>query len=180
MKADISLIYQTTTMEKVFRFSDFLMFLLGALVCFLLMTSCSKPNDLSRTTSDNSVPKIEFVYNGELKQYFDISAGSSRTSGVKYYTLVGTKAPQGDNVFSMTILTDSLKAGSYNMNTGIVSFQEGKTVCLNKNNAFTVTITSNVNGLINGTFQGTFYNASTSSDASCIQGKIENIQLIYK
>jgi hypothetical protein len=162
-------------MKKLFGWSDLLLVFLGFMIAFV-MFSCSKPNDLSRPAADNST-KIEFQYNGELKQYFDISAGSSKTSGVKYYTLVGTKTPSGNNVFSMTILTDSLRAGSYNMNTGVVSFQEGTTVALNKNNAFVVTITSNVNGLINGTFEGTML--ANSKDASCLHGKIENVQLQY-
>jgi hypothetical protein len=145
----------------------------------VLVTSCSKPNDIARPMSGND-SKLEFSLDGSLKTYVDVSAGVAKVTGVNVYSFVGTKAPSQANIFTLSFITDSLRVGSYSVTTGVVSFREGNTVATNVSSTdFIVKITSNVNGLINGTFSGTLYNHTTQKNSTCIQGKIENIQLRY-
>lgn len=159
-------------------------FLIALLACLTAsLVSCSKANDLTPNTAV-SVPdqsKIEFSLYGNTKTYTQVNASAQTMTGVRVYTFVGTKNPAAENIFSMTFMTDSLRPGSYSVNTGVVDYREGSTVVSNVYSTnFTVTITSNVNGLVNGTFAGTLYDHSTGSNCAIVQGKIENIQLLYR
>lgn len=146
----------------------------------LVLASCSKPNDdLARPNSDNE-SKIEFSLDGSQKTYIDVSAGVARVTGVNVYSFVGTKNPSNANIFNLSFPADSLRPGSYNVKTGVVSFREGNVIATNVSSVdFVVTITSNVNGLVNGSFSGTLYNHSTQKNSTCVHGLIQNIQLRY-
>lgn len=163
------MISQTDTMKKIF-------FFLSALI---VLASCSKPNDIARPgAAEQSM--IEFKLDGSLKTYYDVNAGVDHITGTNVYSFVGTKAPTGTNIFMLSFVTDSLRAGTYNVNTGVVSFREAGVIATNVSSTdFTVTITSNVHGLINGSFSGTLYNHTTGQNSLVVQGRIENIQIIY-
>lgn len=147
------------------------------------LVSCTKSNDITRnevsTVPDQS--KIEFSVYNSVKTYTQVVASAQQITGVRVYTFVGTKNPVAENVFTLTFMTDSLRPGTYNVNTGVVDFREGSTVISNVSSTnFTVTIASNVNGLVNGTFAGTMYDHTTGRNCDFVQGKIENIQLSYR
>lgn len=153
----------------------FLIAFLAGLLASLV--SCTKQQDFAQTTES----KIEFSLYNNVKTYTHVNAGMTRITGENIYSFVGDKEPAGDNFFSLTFMTDSLRAGTYDVGTGVVTFREGTHVVTNMTSSgFTVTINSNVNGLINGTFQGTLYDHQTNSNCTVLQGKIENIQLIYR
>lgn len=145
----------------------------------LVLASCSKPNDLARPNAVNE-SKIEFSLDGSQKTYVDVSAGVAHVTGVNVYSFVGTKNPTNDNIFNLSFPADSLRPGSYNVKTGVVSFREGTVIATNVSSTdFIVTITSNVNGLVNGSFSGTLFNHSTQKNSTCVHGLIQNIQLRY-
>lgn len=147
----------------------------------LILVSCSKPNDIGARPSANTESKIEFSLYNSLETYYQVNASAVTKTGVKVYSFVGTKNPVAENIFSMTFMTDSLRPGTYDVNTGVVNFREGNKIVTNAMSSnFTVTITSNVNGLVNGTFAGNLYDHSTSSNCTVVSGLIENIQLSYK
>lgn len=153
---------------------------LYAIVLFsvLLFTSCSKEQ---LREADPDQPKIEFSLYNDTKTYFDVNASAQTITGVKVYTFVGTKNPQAENIFTLSFMTDSLQPGSYNTNTGVVTFREGSKTATNISSTdFIVTITSNVNGLVNGTFTGTLFDHQTGSNCAVVSGKIEDIQLSYR
>lgn len=143
----------------------------------LILTACSRSSDDLNPRVDVDPSKIEFKLDGSLKTYFQVNAGVVRTQSTGMYTFVGTKATTGDNIFTLAIQCDSLRAGTYNVST--VTFREGSVVATNVNTSISVTITSNVNGLINGTFHGSLYNHSTSTNSTVLSGEIDNIQLRY-
>lgn len=141
--------------------------------------SCTKDQTLLAVDPGQD-SKIEFKFDGSLKQYFTISAGVAHVTGVNVYSFVGVKNPTNDNIFQLIFMTDSLRPGTYNVNTGVVAFREANTVATNISSTdFTVTITSNVNGLVNGTFKGTVYNQTASHNSTILEGLIQNIQLKY-
>jgi|SRR3972149_5469332 len=147
----------------------------------LTLASCSKNAERDLAAVDpGQDSKIEFKFDGNLKQYFTVSAGVAHVTGVNVYSFVGVKNPTNDNIFQLVFMTDSLRPGTYNVNTGIVAFREANTVATNISSTdFTVTITSNVNGLVNGSFKGTVYNQTASHNSTILEGLIQNIQLIY-
>lgn len=155
-----------------------LLFLIAIAFTF---ASCSKQSsDLAVDPGPNPESKIEFKFDGSLKQYFTVSAGVAHVTGVNVYSFVGVKNPTNDNIFQLIFMTDSLRPGTYNVNTGIVAFREVNTVATNISSTdFTVTITSNVNGLVNGSFKGTVFNQTASHNSTILEGLIQNIQLIY-
>lgn len=158
----------------------FKIFLIGILAGLLFsLASCSKENDFPNV--DPGQAKIEFSLYGSTKTYVEVNAGAQKITGTKVYSFVGTKSPAAENIFTLTFMTDSLRPGSYSVNTGVVNFREGTRVVTNVSSPdFMVNITSNVNGLVNGTFSGTLYDHQTGSNCAVINGKIENVQLVYR
>jgi len=150
--------------------------LLFVTVAFL-MASCAK-SDLSR---DGHEGKIEFTVQSGLKTYVDVAAAGVATGSQRMYSFVGTKAPSSENMFGLSFQTDSLRPGTYNVSSGVITFREGSQIFTSVNNLqFTVTITSNNGGLVNGTFSGTLYDHTTLNSCSVVNGSIQNIQLSYR
>lgn len=157
-----------TGMDIVFMFVIFLILLA------LGLSGCSKES-LSRVQSQ---PKIEFVMNGSLKQYNQVSGGAVTVTGGRMYSFVGIKEPTAENYFSLSFKTDSLRPGTYSVgNTGVVTFREGTYIATNNNTSFSVTITSNQSGTVNGTFTGNL--VCSGSPCSVNEGKLESISIVY-
>lgn len=127
-----------------------------------------KPNEVSR--------KIEFNIGGNDKTYVQVTASTATVSGIKTYSFVGTKDPTTDNYFNIVIMTDSLRPGTYSLPAGTVHWREGSTGANNIYSGFTVTISSNVNGLVNGSFLGTLQ-IYTGLNVPVVDGIIQNIQV---
>ena len=146
----------------------------------LFFASCTKQTDDLLAVPEQA--KIEFRIFSSLKSYSSVVASQQTIAGTKVFSFVGTKNPQAENIFSMTFTAADLKPGTYQVNTGVVSFREGNTVVTNSSasNNFFVTITSNKNGLVNGSFSGTLTDQSNNTNCTIIQGKLENIQLTYR
>lgn len=162
-------------------FPTAIFFLIAFLVAYLL-SSCSKEIELERG-GDIFEPRIQFgIYaDTAAKTYFKINAASQQVTGVRVYSIVATKAPEATNYFSLTFLADSLRPGTYNTNTGVVNFREGNRILSNATAAsFTVTITKNVDGLIQGTFKGKLYDHNAGNEVEIFDGRIEDVQLIYR
>lgn len=153
-------------------------FVIGFIIGLCIFSSCTKQNDILAVPEKS---KIEFSLYNSVKTYTEVNAAAQTITGTKVYTFVGTKNPAAENIFTLSFMTDSLRPGSYNVNTGVVSFREGSKVVTNVSSTnFIVTITSNDHGLINGSFSGSLYDHSTNSNCAIVQGRIENIQLVYR
>lgn len=148
-----------------------LIFLFSLIV---ILASCSKnTNDLRVDMS-----KLEFKIDGVLKQYQQTNAAEKHMPGVNVYTFTGANNPTGQNYFVLTFTGDNvLHTGTYSASTGVVQYREGNTFASNVSTEFTVTITSNDNGLISGSFKGSVLNSATNHNCTIIEGLIENIQL---
>jgi hypothetical protein len=150
------------------------LFLLLAL--FASLSSCSK----DQTIESDPGAKIEFNLYGSQRVYVDLNSSAQTTGGGRTYTFVGTKSPQAENLFSISFTTDSLRPGTYNLNTGVVMFREGTKVVTNASGSFTLTVTSHSNGIVNGSFAGTLYDHQTGSACSMVNGSIEQVPIIYR
>lgn len=152
--------------------------LLSFLFSLVILASCTKSHDDVNSRPGAADSKIEFQLDGNLKTYVDVNAGVDSMAGSNVYTFVGTKSPQGANIFTISFSAHSLIPGTYNLNNGVITFREADLIVTNVASAgFYLKINSNVNGLINGTFYGTLYNHTTGLTSQVVQGVIENIQL---
>src|SRR5690349_7604042 len=96
------------------------LFIFVTLFLFFL-SSCSKDQTI---TNNDPGERITFSLYGSNRVYVDLNSSAQTTGTGRTYTFTGTKNPQADNLFSISFTTDSLRPGSYNLNTGVVMFHE--------------------------------------------------------
>ncbi len=92
------------------------------------------------------------------------------------YTFLATKAPETDNIFTISLPTQDLTPGTYT--NAIVNFHEAEKVATNVYvSDFTVTVITNDNGLINGYFSGTLTDHTNMQNEALVEGLIQDVRI---
>lgn len=143
------------------------------------LLSCSK--EASRVNDPVVPPGISFDLSSVKKEYVNVQAAAVGTGSARVYTIIATKDPSSENLFSLTVKADSLRPGMYAIDgiNGTAIFREGTTTAANGSGRnFFLNVFSNEAGTVTGAFSGFLYSGSTMYEVSV--GQIKNITFTYR
>jgi hypothetical protein len=146
----------------------------------VVLISCTKPKDNRPPLSTAFPPSISFNYGSATKSYVQIEASSIPNGSRRTCVITGTKNPTTENYFQITLTTDSLKAGAYDVSGhDLVIYREGNVVANNySKGGLKLQIFSNVGGIVSGSFTGQLGENGSLIDIT--QGKINSVRIEYK